>query len=57
MDKKLLDRLVCPQCRHTLDYQGSATQLLCLVCQLAFPIEDNIPIMLLDQAKPLSSSE
>lgn len=45
--------LVCPRCHHALDYQNDTEQLACWNCQLAFPIEDDIPIMLLDVAKPL----
>ena len=54
MNKKLLDMIVCPQCHHRLDYQRNATLLICTVCQLAFPIEDDIPIMLPNAAKPLT---
>ncbi len=55
MDAKLLEILVCPVCKATLEYQKAAQELLCHKCKLAYPIEDSIPVMLIDQARKLDA--
>lgn len=48
----LLDILVCPKCKGPLEYRQSPTeQLVCQVCRLIYAVEDDIPIMLIDEAK------
>ena len=49
----LLDLLVCPQCKGDLEYRTEPEALICPVCRLVFPVEDDIPIMLIDEARPL----
>ncbi|MGI4848975.1 MAG: Trm112 family protein, partial [Janthinobacterium lividum] len=49
MDTRLLDILVCPICKHTLEYDRSAQELICQPDKLAYPIRDGIPIMWSDQ--------
>ncbi|MET0093901.1 MAG: Trm112 family protein, partial [Sedimenticola sp.] len=44
MDKKLLDILVCPVCKGKLVYQKKASELICKVDRLAFPVRDGIPV-------------
>jgi uncharacterized protein YbaR (Trm112 family) len=51
--KQLLDILVCPKCRGELDYLESESVLVCHQCRLQYEIRDGIPIMLIDEAKPL----
>ncbi len=51
MDVKLLEILVCPECKAKLDYIKSAQELICNKCKLAYPIDDGIPVMLIDQAR------
>lgn len=53
MDARLLDILVCPVCKGNLDYQKAAAELVCQPCKLAYPIRDDIPIMLVDEARQL----
>lgn len=53
MNKKLLKCLVCPQCHHEVQHQTQAVSLDCDVCQLSFPIVDDIPVMLIEQATSL----
>jgi uncharacterized protein len=48
--KDLLEILVCPQCKATLEVQPGETGLKCVECKRVFPIRDGIPVMLLDQA-------
>jgi uncharacterized protein len=50
---ELLHILVCPKCKGELEYRPSPEALLCRSCRLVFPVEDGIPIMLIDEAKPL----
>jgi len=57
MDTRLLDILVCPICKANLDYRKAAAELVCKPCKLAFPVRDDIPIMLEDEARPLNSEE
>ena len=57
MDKRLLDILVCPICKGQLIYQKSANELICRGDRLAFPIRDDIPVMLEDEARQLDPEE
>lgn len=51
MDSKLLDILVCPLCKGPLHYDRAAAELICRADRLAFPIRDDIPVMLVDEAR------
>jgi len=52
---ELLEILVCPQCKGDLEYRdGPDESLVCHACRLVYMIEDDIPIMLIDEAKPLT---
>lgn len=55
LDEKLLEILVCPQCKgdlvHTIE--GETEALLCHACRLRYEVDDGIPIMLIDEAKPI----
>ncbi len=53
LDKELLEILVCPQCKGELEYRTDPEELVCRRCRLVFEVRDGIPIMLLDEAKPL----
>ena len=57
MDKKLLDILVCPICKGELVYDKKAEELICRLDRLAFPIRDDIPVMLVDEARELPADE
>ena len=57
MDTRLLDILVCPVCKADLEYHKADLELVCKPCKLAFPIRDDIPIMLEDQARRVSEDE
>ena len=49
---ELLEILVCPKCKGALEYrQEPVEQLVCLACRLIYAVEDDIPIMLIDEAK------
>ena len=57
MDGKLLDILVCPLCKGPLLYKKSAAELVCKPCRLAYPVRDDIPVMLEDEARKLPPEE
>ncbi len=57
MDKKLLDILACPLCKGPLVYRKEAQELVCKVDRLAYPIRDDIPVMLEDEARRLPPDE
>ncbi|MES9945440.1 MAG: tetraacyldisaccharide 4'-kinase [gamma proteobacterium symbiont of Ctena orbiculata] len=57
MDRKLLDILVCPLCKGKLTYRKKAGELICAVDRMAFPIRDDIPVMLEEEARKLAADE
>ena len=57
MDKKLLDILVCPVTKGPLIYDKSNSELISCSAKLAYPIKDEIPIMLEDEARALTDEE
>jgi uncharacterized protein len=57
VDPKLLEILVCPLTKGPLVYDREAQELVSEEAGLAYPIRDGIPIMLVDEARPLSDDE
>ncbi|MCX7896740.1 MAG: Trm112 family protein [Rhodocyclaceae bacterium] len=57
MDPRLLEILVCPLCKGPLDYRRQAQELVCKACRLAYPIRDDIPVMLEDEAREIAADE
>ena len=57
MDKKLLDILVCPLCKGKLEYNESDSELVCNFDKLAYPIRDDIPVMLEEEARSLLAAD
>ena len=55
IDKELLDILVCPKCKHDLTLPPNEDGLICQTCRVKYPIKDDIPIMLIDEAIPLKN--
>lgn len=53
MDSKLLEILACPVCKGPLDYHKEASELICKVDRLAYPIRDDIPVMLEEEARQI----
>ena len=54
LSQELLDILVCPKCKGELEHRTEPEeQLVCHACQLVYAVEDDIPIMLIDEAKAL----
>ena len=57
MDKKLLDILACPICKGELKFDKSKNELICEKDKLAFPVRDDIPVMLESEARILETEE
>ena len=57
MDARLLDILVCPICKGPLVYRKPQAELICKPDRLAFPIRDDIPVMLEEEARKLPPEE
>jgi len=57
IDKKLLDILVCPVTKGPLKYDKENQELVSKSARLAYPIRDGIPVMLEDEARPLTDDE
>jgi LSD1 subclass zinc finger protein len=50
VSQELLDMLVCPACHKPLQLKDNGQSLKCAECRRVFPIKDDIPVMLLDEA-------
>ena len=57
MDFKLLELLVCPVTKGSLEYNREKGELISRSARLAYPIRDGIPVMLEMEARPLSDAE
>jgi uncharacterized protein YbaR (Trm112 family) len=57
LDKKLLEILVCPICKGPLVYKKAENELICRADRLAYPIRDDIPVMLEPEARQLGADE
>lgn len=53
LSPQLLSILVCPKCKGELEYRADDSELVCHHCRLKYPVRDDIPIMLADEATPL----
>jgi uncharacterized protein YbaR (Trm112 family) len=51
ISKELLEILVCPLCKETVELLPGETGLKCVKCHRVYPIRDEIPVMLIDEAK------
>jgi uncharacterized protein YbaR (Trm112 family) len=55
INKELLEILCCPKCKGDVKLSEGENGLICEKCRLLYPIEDDIPIMLIDEAKNLDT--
>ena len=53
VSKELLEILVCPKCKGEIELTQEEDGLICERCRLKYEIREDIPIMLIDEAKPL----
>ena len=51
LDQALLEILVCPKCRAVVRVDDAANELVCTGCGLAYPVRDDIPVMLVEEAR------
>jgi uncharacterized protein YbaR (Trm112 family) len=51
VDKELLDILVCPSCRGDVEYHQEEEVIACTKCGLRYPVRDDIPVMLIEEAE------
>ncbi len=57
IDNKLLAILVCPLCKAKLEADKANNELICNKCNLAYPIDDGIPVMLIDSARSTENAQ
>lgn len=57
VDPKLLEILVCPLTKSTLEWRPETQELVSRSARLAYPVRDGVPIMLPDEARPLEAGE
>jgi uncharacterized protein YbaR (Trm112 family) len=57
MDSRLLEILACPVCKGTLKYAREAQLLVCRMDRLAFPVRDDVPVMLEEEARQLAADD
>ena len=53
ISKDLLEILACPKCHQPVEPNQDQSALICRNCRLVYRVEDDIPIMLIDEARPL----
>ena len=56
-DKKMLEILVCPVSKAKLNYDEEKQELICMASNLAYPINDGIPVMLEEEARQITLDE
>ena len=50
---ELKEMLACPKCKGELEFREQEKRIVCHACRLVYRIEDDIPVMVIDEAKPL----
>ena len=54
---ELIEILACPRCKQPVEPDERHEHLICRLCRVAYPVRDGIPVMLLDEARPLEAEE
>lgn len=57
MDSRLTEVLVCPVCKGPLHFNAQKSEMQCAKCALGFPLDGDIPVMLVKEARTLSPEE
>ncbi len=57
LDKELMEILACPICKGNVEYNKVGDGLICPACKLEYPIRDDIPVMLIDEARSLPETD
>lgn len=55
LDPDLKAILACPRCKGSLEFHDEQDEIICRRCKLVYPIEDGIPVMLVEDARPLAA--
>lgn len=55
LDRELLEIIVCPKCKGDLSYEPENERLVCKNCLIYYPVKEDIPILLVEEAKPLDN--
>ena len=53
LSEKLLDKLVCPNCKLKMEYEENNNKLVCSECKISYRIENNVPVLLADEAEKI----
>ena len=53
LSQELKDILACPKCKGELEFREEEAEIRCAACRLVYPIEGGIPVMLVEEARPL----
>ena len=53
LDKELLEILACPKCKKGIRLAEKENELICDACHLAYRVEDGVPVLLINEAKPV----
>jgi uncharacterized protein YbaR (Trm112 family) len=56
LPQDLLEILACPKCKSPLTYEQEERRLVCATCQVYYPVRDGIPILLIEEARPLAGT-
>ena len=57
LSKELLEILACPKCKGDIFLSRTGDGLICKACRLVYPIREDIPVMLIDEALPYQEEE
>lgn len=57
VEKELLEILACPKCKGDVELSEKDNGLICKKCGLLYPIKDDIPVMLIEEAIPIKEKE
>jgi uncharacterized protein YbaR (Trm112 family) len=55
IDPSLLEILACPKCKGSIELNAPEDGLVCAQCRLVYPIREDIPIMLIEEAAPMDA--
>lgn len=56
VDQSLIELLICPSCHGEIVYKDRRKLIICTECGLQYPVRDNVPVMLVDEATPPKQS-
>jgi uncharacterized protein len=57
MDTRLLEILACPVCKGPVQFRRDAQVLVCRMDRLAYPVRDDVPVMLAEEARQLAADD